>query len=844
MAVTLQSVIDQMAEWEITGLGASELDADGKYHRFKPDGQKGSKKSGWYILWEHQTRAGKRVFVGAFGKGPDTFKVKPSDSDWTMEERAEFAASQKAREKEAARLRKEEGASAAQKAEALWNRAHEGGASPYLDRKSVKPVGIRFLRDTLLIPARGVDGQLRGCQYISADGSKRFNTGMEKAGAFHVLGEISPGGRLLFAEGYATAASLHMASGYPVVMCFDANNLDVVAKQLRPLYPDADFIFCGDDDRHLRRRLRERLEVLGLPGDLAPDGTMHVFHLSIPEGGEQAVRVLARFEPREGVPAIRYSVQRDAEDPREYWIENAGRKHALACAKLFKGVAVFPSFPVEAAGGTDFNDVHLAEGLGVVRSQLLSGIQEAQGGGKGRQEAAHADTEPGEEWQKYIRHTDRGRPEASLYNTLLVLENDPQWKGLIAHDDFAQRYMKLRPPPGGSAGEWSDVDDVLLTVDISRRFRFEPKKQTVMDAVMHIGNKHAFHPVKQYFDTLEWDGKPRIAKAFQTYWGALSTPDTASLGKGEMLRLRVYLKRAALYWFVGAVARVMEPGVKLDTMVVFEGGQGAFKSSALKALFGAQWFADSKLVIGDKDALAQMMGKWGYEMAELDAFSKAEDNLFKLFMSSSTDRWREHYGKRARDVLRQSIFIGTTNQSQYGKDPTGMRRCWPVLTGLIDRDGIRRDRDQLWAEALHLYREGLRHWVEASEIVLDPKDERLKDYRDVITRPWTEGELFKEQADSRQIHDAWQTLIETYVYDKVSAVKYVTAADVLENGLSLDAARWSRPEQMRVTAILQRMGWIHRKTGPSNRRIWAWFRPETVEDEPGENKDGDDGIPF
>lgn len=188
--------------------------------------------------------------------------------------------------------------------------------------------------------------------------------------------------------------------------------------------------------------------------------------------------------------------------------------------------------------------------------------------------------------------------------------------------------------------------------------------------------------------------------------------------------------------------------------------------------------------------------------------------------------------------------MGTTNQSQYGKDPTGMRRCWPVLTGEIDRAGITRDRDQLWAEALHLYREGLRHWVEKNEVVLDPKDERLADYRDVITRPWTEGELFKEQADSRQIHDAWQTLIETYVYDKVSAAEYVTAAEILENGLNLDAARWSKPEQMRVTAILQRMGWVHRKIGPANRRVWVWFRPEPAPTDEAVGMGGDDVIPF
>ena len=285
-------------------------------------------------------------------------------------------------------------------------------------------------------------------------------------------------------------------------------------------------------------------------------------------------------------------------------------------------------------------------------------------------------------------------------------------------------------------------------------------------------------------------------------------------------------------WLIGAVARIMKPGCKLDTMVVLEGGQGVFKSTSIRVLFGDEWFSDSKLTIGDKDALAQMQGKWCYEMSEMDAHRKADDTAFKQFLSSPVDRVRWHYGKRAEDVPRQCIFVGTTNMDHYGKDETGMRRVWPAVVGRVDLASIARDRDQLFAEALVLFQDGTPWWVSRDVIALEPTN-------DPVDGPVSEWDIFDEQGEQRQNLDAWETPIFEWLQTN-NALKYVTTAQVMGDALKLDVARWTPPEQKRVNAILRRLGWKPKKVGPKEARRAGWVRDDQAE----ATAEGDPNVPF
>lgn len=451
------------------------------------------------------------------------------------------------------------------------------------------------------------------------------------------------------------------------------------------------------------------------------------------------------------------------------------------------------------------------------------------------------------QWSAELRRNDKGKVLPSLFNTMLMLEHDPSWRGVIAFDEFAYRIVKRKPTPTRvvKLGEWSDLDDVQVVLYCAEEHAFEPKKQTAMDAVLQCAYSHGFHPVREWLRGLEWDGQKRLAGLMANYFGAFSTVGTASLGVREKVELGVYLKALSVKWLVGAVARIMQPGCKLDTMVVLEGGQGIFKSTAIRALFGDDWFADSKLVIGDKDALAQMQGKWVYEMAEMDSHRKADDTAFKQFLSSQVDRVRWHYGRRAEDVPRQCLFVGTTNMDMYGKDETGMRRIWPVAVGRIDLAAIQADRDQLFAEAFSLFEQGARWWVDANKVLIDPEaDPRLAE---LFERPVSERELFDRQAEDRMMIDAWQYPVQEW-WSKNNALPYVTTAQVMTEALCLDKARWSKPEQMRVAAVLKRLGFSHRKVGTRNARFWAFVPPcDDAETVPGASealRGGEDDLPL
>ncbi len=394
-------------------------------------------------------------------------------------------------------------------------------------------------------------------------------------------------------------------------------------------------------------------------------------------------------------------------------------------------------------------------------------------------------------------------------NVATILQCHPDWAGIIALNIFHLRIEARRIPPWHpldaptepKAGPWSDADTARLANWLARTWVCGLKPMSagvkLLDpGILVAAEANAYHPVRDYLRGLSWDGEPRIDTFAANYLGG---------------SVDAYSRAVGAAFLIGCVARVMSPGCKLDTCIVLEGKQGKFKSTALEAL-ASPWFADSKLAIGDKDGMQGLAGVWIYELGELASFGKADVETIKAFMSSRIDHYRPSYGKYSVDVPRQTAFAGTTNAGQYLQDETGGRRFNPLKTGEIDVAAIRKDRDQLWAEALRRYEGGSPWWLS-----------------EALTAP--------EQA-ARFVPDVWQDRIATYLRIRTST----TVGDILEdliyrevdkNGDAKNTlGRWGQREQNRVARCLSQLGWCRRRVRTGETLAWH-YEPPTLPGVPG-----------
>jgi len=243
------------------------------------------------------------------------------------------------------------------------------------------------------------------------------------------------------------------------------------------------------------------------------------------------------------------------------------------------------------------------------------------------------------------------------------------------------------------------------------------------------------------------------------------------------------------------VARIFEPGAKADYMVVLEGAQGTFKSTAC-AILGGEWFSDNLPdVTQGKDVAQHLPGKWLIEIAEMSALSRAEAAALKAFVTRPIERYRPSYGRREVIQPRQCVFIGTTNKTAYLRDETGGRRFWPVKVNRIDTAGIERDRDQLFAESVQIYRDTHRWWPTG-------------DFEQKHIAP---------QQETRFENDAWEEVIRQWIPGRNG----VLVKEIARDALGLDMPRLGRVEQSRITSILERMGWARQKKDWRGNVPWA-----------------------
>ena len=311
------------------------------------------------------------------------------------------------------------------------------------------------------------------------------------------------------------------------------------------------------------------------------------------------------------------------------------------------------------------------------------------------------------EWMRDLDKTDKGLFRSTINNYTLIMENDPRLKDSYYYDAFRERPMVSGDLPWIALTEreskgWVDADDAGLRRYIEEIYDIDSAAK-VRDGV-ELAMLHAVrHPVREYLERLVWDGEKRIEELFITYLGAEDCAYTRAVTKASL---------------VGAVARIYKPGCKHDHMLVLVGPQGCRKSTTLAKL-GKEWFSDSLYTVAGKDAYEQIQGYWIIEMGELAATRKAEAEQIKQFMSKQTDTYRAAYARRTQEHPRQCAFFGSTNDVEFLKDYTGARRFWPVD---VDNTGRRMaDKiddafvDQIWAEAVTLYKSGAKWYLTDEE---------------------------------------------------------------------------------------------------------------------------------
>lgn len=306
-------------------------------------------------------------------------------------------------------------------------------------------------------------------------------------------------------------------------------------------------------------------------------------------------------------------------------------------------------------------------------------------------------TDDDEDFLSKLKRDKNGTPESDVFNCLVVLKQDPALKGKIRLDEFAHRLVVIDDLPWRGKDEtpyWTDTDDACLRNYFATKYLIKGKG-IIDDALQEVTQDNKFHPVRQYLTGLTWDGECRLDTLFIDYIGAEDTE---------------YIRAVTRKWMCGAVARVMDPGVKFDTAIVLYGSQGLGKSLILERL-GRKWFNNSLVDIKTKDALEQIQGSWIVELAELAPTYKNDNEIVKAFISRTSDRFRSPYGRRTEEYPRQCVFAGSTNNLMFLKDRTGNRRFWPI-TGDKDRktkhswELSKDDIDQIWAEAFVYWSEG------------------------------------------------------------------------------------------------------------------------------------------
>ncbi|WP_413228446.1 VapE domain-containing protein [Clostridium sp. CS001] len=375
-------------------------------------------------------------------------------------------------------------------------------------------------------------------------------------------------------------------------------------------------------------------------------------------------------------------------------------------------------------------------------------------------------------WAEQLEINAKGGYKETLTNLVLIIRNDPALLG-IAYNEHSERIETLKEVPWKRLKPgWSTGDDASLSCYLEKNYKlWSPSK--CQDALLKVSIERSFHPVKQFLNDLpQWDNISRVDTLLIKYLGAKDSE---------------YVRAVTRKTLCGAIARVMQPGIKFDTTLILNGPQGIGKSTIFSKLAG-KFFSDALSIadMHDKTAAEKLQGSWILEIGELAGIRKVDEDTLKSFLTRQDDKFRASYGRVVEEHPRQCIIVGTTNQEAgFLRDTTGGRRFWPVrVNGRSEfKPWDLKDIDQIWAEALMVYHKGeslildnsLTEAAELAQIDAFESDEReglVRDYLDkLLPSSWKDMSLNDRREFLRGEGELGANAIGTEMRQQVSTIE-------------------------------------------------------------------------
>lgn len=785
---------------------------------------KKSSKSLYYSYTEENGRGFGHVYSCRDAVGDYWFSR--SEKSWSEEERKEWEELRERKRAEAEAKKLELHTHVAKTCMDEYRISKLATRHPYLTAKGIEtPSKVKHDdKGNLLFPAIDVDGKLWTLQRIDEDGEKRFVYGGKKEGTFFPFGmrkSVIPE-KLFICEGVATGASIYEATNIPTLAAWDAGNLMAVTKAVRQKYPDTVIIHAADNDQWTIKTPRPKDLVGILSSDVAGDDARwgiwardgKLYNKGQDAAGKAAMEingyaVFPDFEPDH------------PEKPTDF--NDMHRLMGLGAVKdRLLGVVHFPTSNevVPVAVELDSPSLYAPAAGDDIQPRFyepdspLSHIehQSVESSKPSVVEAVKLRSDGNPEW-----FTDMiwdKEPSGKLINEYLIkdLHDGKSMNNLITFirgylpkmfvlNEFSDEIIMTRQFPWIKKGDKeyntfrvhrvNEADRINLSAYLEF-FGFKVSDKTIEKAIISISEKDKQHPVKEYFDTLVWDGVPRL----DTWLG-----DVFGSSQHES-----YLSSIGSKWLIAGAARVYNAGCQFSHMLVLEGQQDIGKSAVLRQLatFGddieESYFTDNISALGCNKPFAAMMwqGKLIIEFGELSGMDKADIETVKAWISRQEDEYQK---KGSNDVLkkpRQFILSGTTNRRNWLNDSTGGKRFWPVACVKADIPLIKKIKKQLWAEAVHRYKLGEKYW-------LDDDDDAYR--------------LAKMEQTVRINVDEWQDILEM----SVSSMNVVRPREIYE-WLHIDVGHLDNAKSIRIRTAMQALGFEYKQaykvTGNKN-RVWV-----------------------